>query len=82
MNDDVSCVLVTEMKTKNKELIDDIESQLAILKNSDEIKGYVLAILPEEDGDPLIAANASSLEVFGLSQAIIQHHINQTKDGR
>jgi hypothetical protein len=67
------------MNQIEKEKIDIFETELAILKESGKIKGYVLAILPEEDGNPLIAANATTLEIFGLSEAIKQYHILTTK---
>ena len=69
------------MKTKNQQLIEEFESQLAILKDAGEIQGYVFAVLPIAN-HPQIAANATTLEIFGLAEAIKQHHINQSSSDR
>lgn len=69
------------MKDKSRELIENFETELAILKESGELRCYILAVFPPES-DPLISVNGSSIDIFGLSEAAKQHHINLTSKNR
>lgn len=52
--------------------IDEIESKLDGLKHFRRIKGYVLAVIDDQD-QVLVAANATTIEVYGLSHYICNH---------
>ncbi len=57
-----------------REKIDQFETELAILKEQGKIRGYIFAVMCD-DQEVLIADNATTVEVFGLAQAVIQKNV-------